>query len=159
MTSPLERIGRWSPYHRNGNSCSSFAWCSLVDCFIHKSGNYGAVVTARRRARDSAEGAEPMCALLRRQSLLRGEGNPARLEGTSARLEASPSLLAWSSPSIRDALSRRGPSRGGENPREARQAWRAWSLARSSEGCRGPWQAGPWYPGFQCADNHNLFLK
>ena len=87
VTSPLECSSRWSPYHRNGNPCSSFAWCSPVDCFIHESGNCGAVVTARRRARDSAEGAEPMCALSRRQSLLRGEGTPARPE-------SSPSLSA-----------------------------------------------------------------
>ena len=63
---------------------------------------------------------------------------------------------AWSLARIqggfRDVLSRRGPSRG-ENPREARQAWRAWSLAKSSEECCGPWQAGPWYPGFHCADS------
>ena len=86
------------------------------------------------------------------------------------------------------SLARRNPSRGspgleslslveseaaslmssrGEVPREARQAWRAWSLAKSSEQCRGPWQAGPWYPGFHCADSihqktqkhlHHLFI-
>ena len=66
VTSPLECSGRWSPYHRNGNSCGSFAWRSLVDCFIHGNGNCGAVVTARRHARHSAEGAELMCALSRR---------------------------------------------------------------------------------------------
>ena len=88
VTSPLERSGRRSLYHRNGNPCSSFAWRCFVDCFIHKNGNDSAGVTARRRARDSTDGAEPMCALSRRQSLLRGKGIPARLE-------ASPSLLAW----------------------------------------------------------------
>ena len=81
VTSPLERSGRWSPYHRNGNSCSSFAWCSVIDCFIHESGNCGAVITVLWRARDSAGGAEPMCALSRRQSLLRGEGTPRGWRG------------------------------------------------------------------------------
>ena len=65
-----------------------------------------------------------------------------------ARQEASPSL--WLG-----ALSRRGPSPGEKTLGEARQAWRAWSLANSSEGCRGPWQAGPWYPGFHCADREH----
>ena len=55
---------------------ASFDWCSFVDCFIHENGNCGAVVMARRRAHDSAEGAEPMCALPWRQSLLHGEGTP-----------------------------------------------------------------------------------
>ena len=50
------------------------------------------------------------------------------------------------------------PSRGevpreGKNPRAAHQAWRAWCLAKSSEECLGTWQAGPWYPGFHCADS------
>ena len=60
VTSPLERSDRWSPYHQNGNPYSSFAWCGFVDCFIHENGNCDAAVTARRRAHDSAEGAEPM---------------------------------------------------------------------------------------------------
>ena len=45
-----------------------------------------------------------------------------------------------------DILSRRGPSRGSPG-------WDAWSLAKSSEECRGPWQAGPWYPGFHWPDS------
>ena len=111
MMSPLECSGRWSPYHRNGNSCSSFPWCSLAGCFIHESGNGGAVVTVRRRARDSAEGAEPMCALSRRQSLLREEGKPREAGGL-----AEP--LAWC------PLEERSLAEG-KTLGEARQAWRA----------------------------------
>ena len=74
----------------------SFVWRCFVDCFIHENGNDSDVVIALWRVRDSAEDAEPMCALSRRQSWLPEEGNPARLE-------ASPSL--WLG-----ALSRRGPS-------------------------------------------------
>ena len=57
------------------------------------------------------------------------------------------------------------PSRG-EVPRQGKnrwrgfarygeplQAWRAWSLAKFPDECCGPWQAGPWYPGFHCADS------
>ena len=54
VTSPLEWSGRRSPYHQNDNPCSSFAWRSLVDCFIHENGNCGATVTARRRGRHRA---------------------------------------------------------------------------------------------------------
>ena len=46
-----------------------FACPSFVDCFIHENGNCGVVVIARRRARHSAAGAEPMCALQRVQEL------------------------------------------------------------------------------------------
>ena len=136
VTSPLAGSCRRFPYHQSGNPWGSFAWRGFVDCFIHENGNNSAGVIVLWRVRDSAEDAEPMCALSRRQSWLPEEGNPARLE-------ALPSL--WL-----DALSRRGPS-----PREkplarlARlgeplQAWRAWSLAKISEECCGPWQAGPW---------------
>ena len=134
-----------------------FAWRCFVDSFIHRNGNDNAAVITLWRVRDSAEGAEPMCALPRRQSWLREEGSLARQK-------ASPSLSAWSleefAGDIHDAFSRRGPSprekplakkRG--TPREARQAWRAWSLAKPSEGRCGPWQAGPWYPGIHCADS------
>ena len=88
----LVSSSRRSLYHQSGKSWSSFAWCSLVDCFIHGNGNCDAGVTARWRARDSAEGAEPMCALPRRQIWLREEGNSPGLKGF-ARLEgASPGL-------------------------------------------------------------------
>ena len=73
-----------SPYHQSGKYWTSFAWRCFVDCFIHENGNDSAVVTALWRVRDSAEGAEPMCALSGRQSLLGGEGIPARL-GASLR--------------------------------------------------------------------------
>ena len=141
VTSPLELSGRWSPCHRNGNSCSSFAWCSLVDCFIHENGNCGAVITTRRHAHDSAVGVEPMCALSRRQSWLPEEGNPTRLE-------ASPSL--WLG-----ALSRGGPLPREKTLGEARQAWRASpgleSLVLSEIFLRVLWAlAGrpvvPWFP-------------
>ena len=141
VTSSLERSGRWSPYHQSGNPCCSFAWRCFIDCFIHENGNDNAVVITLWRVCDSAEDAEPMCALSRRQSAL-GD------EETLARSEASPSL--WLG-----VLSRRGPSPR-ENPLaglarlgEPRQAWRAWSLAKSSEGC---WWAlagrpvVPWFP-------------
>ena len=78
VTFSLERSGRRSPYHQSGNSCRPFAWCSVAGCFIHENGNCGAVITTRRHAHDSAVGVEPMCALSRRQSFLRGEGNPPR---------------------------------------------------------------------------------
>ena len=51
-----------------------FAWCCFVDHLYHQRGNCGMVVTARRRAHHSASGAEAMCALSRRQSLLSPEG-------------------------------------------------------------------------------------
>ena len=98
-----------------------FAWRCFVDSFIHRNGNDNAVVIMLWCVRDSAEDAEPMCALPRRQSWLPEEGNLARLE-------ASPSLRLG-------ALSRRGPSpREKPSARLARlgeplQAWRAWSLA------------------------------
>ena len=152
VTSSLEPSGGRSPYHRNGNACFSFAWCCFVDCFIHKNGNDSAGVIALWRVRDSAEDAEPMCALSRRQSLLRGEGIP---RGWRPRRALSPGLeslvLSRIVDDIWDVLSRRGPSRG-KIPREAHQTQRAWSLVKSSEECCGPWQAGPWYPGFHCAD-------
>ena len=107
---------RRSLYHRNGKSWTSFAWRCFVDCFIHENGNDNAVVIALWRVRDSAEDAEPMCALSRRQSWLPEEGNPARLE-------ASPSL--WLG-----ALSRRGPSPR-KNPRRGSPGLE--SLARLGE--------------------------
>ena len=66
---------------------------------------------------------------------------------------------AWRAWSLAESwTTSKTPSRGevprrGKIPREARQAWRAWHLAKSSEVCCGPWQAGPWYPGFHCADS------
>ena len=41
---------------------------------------------------------------------------------------------------------------------EPLQAWRDWSLVKFFWRYDGPWQAGPWYPGFHCADNyhHNI---
>ena len=160
VTSPLERSGRWSPYHRNGNSCSSFAWCSSVDCFIHENGNCDAVVTTRKHARDSAH----VRSVAETELASRGR-NPTRPK-------TSPSHLAWSlaESTAASAMPSRGevpregkyPRRGEEvprevkNPREARQAWRAWSLVKSSEECRGPWRAGPWYPGFHCADRQSF---
>ena len=69
--------------------------------------------------------------------------------------------------SARSLARSQSPSRG-ESPCEARQAGSAWrgrqpwrALARlgkarslaASEERRGPWQAGPWYPGSHCADN------
>ena len=97
----------------------------------------GAPVTLRR--------AQSPCALCRgdRAHLVREEHREA---GSLAEPLAR-SLVASEMPS-RGEVPRRG-----KNPREARQAWRAWSLARSSEECCGPWQAGPWYPAFQCADS------
>ena len=122
-----------------------FAWCCFVDCFIHKNGNDSAGVTAPWRAHDSTEDAEPMCALSRRQSRL-GE------EGTLVRLEASPGLwlgvLSRGDPSPREkSLARL------RQAWEPLQAWRAWSLAKFPDELCGPWQAGPWYPGFHCADS------
>ena len=142
VTSSLERSGRRSPYHRNGKSCISFAWHCFVDCFIHENGNNSADITARCHALDSAEDAEPMCALSRRQSWLHEKGTPQGWRPRRA-FGLSPS---------RGEVPCRGKILG-----EARQAWRAWSLAKSSEGCCGPWQAGPWYPGFHCADT--IFYK
>ena len=81
-----------------------------------------------------------MCALSQRQSAL-GEGKAL------VRPEASPS--PWRDPFSRGSLSR---------PRQAReplQAWSAWSLVKFLRRCSGPWQAGPWYPGFHCADRLN----
>ena len=40
-----------------------------------------------------------------------------------------------------------GPWQGAASPKLS-LAWRA------SEECRGPWQAGSWYPGFHYADSH-----
>ena len=105
----LVSSGRRPPYHQSGNPCSSFAWRCFIDCFIHENGNDNAVVITLWRVCDSAEDAEPMCALSRRQSTLGKEENLARLE-------ASPSL--WL-----DALSRRGSS-----PREK-------SLSRPRQAC------------------------
>ena len=85
--------------------------------FRSENGNCGAAVTMRSRARDSAEDAEPMCALSRRQSLLGGEGIPARLEASLSLLARS---LAASVMPSRGEVPRRG-----KNPREAHQAWRA----------------------------------
>ena len=86
----------------------------------------GAPVTLRR--------AQSPCALCR--------GDRACFAG----LQASLSLLAWSL--AESWTTSEMPSRG-EVPREARQAWRAWSLAKSSE--RVSWAlAGrpvvPWFP-------------
>ena len=108
---------RRSPYHRNGKSCTSFAWRCFVDCFTHENGNCGAAVNMRSRARDSAEDAAPMCALSRRQSMLGEEGIPVRLED-------SPSLWldSWRHP--RCPLEGRSLAEG-KDPREALQAWRA----------------------------------
>ena len=103
VTSPLERSGRLSPYHQSGNPCSSFAWRRFVECFIHGSGNCDAGVTARKRAWDSAEGAEPMCALSAETELASWGRNPARLG-------ASPSLLArLGDPGLLDRLGEPGP--------------------------------------------------
>ena len=106
---------RRSPYHQSGKSWTSFAWRCFVDCFIHGNGNDNACVIPLWRVWDSAEGAEPMCALSQGQSWL-GE------EKTLARPEASPS--PWRDPLSRESLSR---------PRQAwepLQAWRAWSLVK-----------------------------
>ena len=66
VTSPSVAGGRRSLYHQSGNPCSSFARRCFVDCFIHENDNNGAGVIVLWRARDSAEDAEPMCALPRR---------------------------------------------------------------------------------------------
>ena len=89
----------------------SFAWRCFVDCFIHENGNDNAVVTALWRVCDSADDAEPMCALSRRQSW---PGEERALAG----LEASPSLQL-------EALSRRGPSPREKSLARLRQAWGA----------------------------------
>ena len=39
---------------------ASLAWCSFIDCFMREDGVGAADVMARRRACDSAEGAEPL---------------------------------------------------------------------------------------------------
>ena len=135
VTSPLERSGRWSPYHRNGNACSSFAWSCFVDCFIHKNGNDSSGVTARWRARDSTEDAEPMWALSRRQSWLGEEGKPREAGGL-----AEPSSLVLAEPFglVREESREAGglaeplarylatsemPPRG-EAPRRGKKPWR-----------------------------------
>ena len=61
---------RRSPYHQSGKSWTSFAWRCFVDCFIHGNGNDSACVIPLWRVWDSAEGAEPMCAMSRRQNAL-----------------------------------------------------------------------------------------
>ena len=80
----------------------------------------------RRGAIPCADAQSP-CALCRggRDSFAWKE--PSQGQGAS---RGSAWSLARIQGGIRDALPRGGPSRG-ENPREARQAWRAWSLAES----------------------------
>ena len=150
MTSPLERSCRRSPYHQSGNPGGSFAWCSFVDCFIHENGNCSVAVTVRRRARHSAAGAEPMCALPRRQSWLRGEGTP-RGKKVLAEPFGLVRSLAEEKPSrgLERSLAEEKPSRGLPGLESlvlggARQAWRAWSLARLARlGEPDPWRGSP----------------
>ena len=135
-----------------------FAWCRFVDCFIHGSGNCGVVVIARKRARHPAHG---------RRAHVRSaaEAEMASRGRSLARQKASPSPSAWSLAELRVASEtpcrgavprqgrkpsarRKDPSRG-KTPREARQAWRAWSLAKITR--RILWAlAGrpvvPWFP-------------
>ena len=142
---------------------ASLAWCSFIDCFMHENGDSVADVipcALCRGGRDSFARKEPS----------RGLGASRSSAWSLAESKATP----LGCPLEERSLARRNPSRGspgleslslaeseaaslvssrGEVPREGRQAWRAWSLAKSSEECRGPWQAGPWYPGFHCTDS------
>ena len=53
---------------------------------------------------------------------------------------------------VRDAFSRRGPSPT-VFPWRGSPGLESLVLAKTSEESCGPWQAGPWYPGFHCADS------
>ena len=89
-----------------------------------------------------------MCALLQRQSWLCEEGGLAKPSGL---VLAEPSGLVreesheaggLAEPLARSLVAPEMPSRGevpreGKNPREARQAWRSWSLAKFSRSCVG----------------------
>ena len=60
------------------------------------------------------------------------------------------STSPWRDPLAREPLAR--PLQA----RESLQAWRARSLVKFFRRCNGPWQAGPWYPGFHCADKNKV---
>ena len=92
---------------------ASLARCSFIDCFMHENGN-------------CSTGVIP-CVLCRGGRDSFAEGNLAR-PGGLAKLRLVLGKIQGDTPGV--------PSRGevpreGKNPREARQAWRAWSLAGS----------------------------
>ena len=95
------------------------------------SSRFGASVTLR--------GAQSPCALCR--------GDRAGLVRKESPRGWRPRRAFWL-----DALSRRGPSPRVFPWRES-PGLESLVLSGISEGLCGPWQAGPWYPGFHCADS------
>ena len=158
-----------SPKRCDDNACRTFAWRSLVDCFIWGSSDrlsgtpgggrsphvrcVGAGLWRKRPSRGrrprQAFGVTPC-----RRKVPRQRRKPlSRLRqacGGSPGLESP--VLSGNPDGGWKAFSR-GFSLGRKIPPNLTRLEETWHLAKSPAKRYGPWQAGPWYPGSHCADS------